>query len=361
MLVLFGGILLGTFVFLWRKTRPVKETYELVSPQRDTVRQYVVATGKVEPRDEVLIKPQISGIVSEVLREAGQKVRRGDVIAVVKVVPELGELNAAESRVKVAGLSLDQTRREHERNSSLHEGGIITSEEFERSRTELDKAEEELRAAEDNLEIVRSGITARSAELSNTQIRSTVDGMILDVPVKAGNSVIQSNTFNDGTTIAAVADMGDMIFRGNVDETDVGRLHEGMPVELTIGALQDVRLAAVLEYISPKATDENGVVMFEVKAAVRDDGGRFVRAGYSANAAIMVASREGVLTIPESTVQFEDGKPYVMRLAGDPDAGGQTFEKQSVETGLSDGLKIEVLSGVAEGDSLRGALKPKNS
>lgn len=227
--VLFAALLLGTFVFLWQKTRPVKVVYTIVQPKLDTLKQFVVATGKVEPRDEVLIKPQISGIVSDVYKEAGQMVRKGEVIATVKVVPEMGQLSSAESRVSVAEISLAQTRREFGRTETLHDKGVVSDEEFEQGRTDLQKAEEELLNAKENLEIVKNGITSRYKELSNTQIRSTIDGMILDVPIKVGNSVIQANTFNDGTTIASVADMSNMLFRGNVDETDVGNCTRACP------------------------------------------------------------------------------------------------------------------------------------
>ena len=208
--ILFLALLVGTFVFLWNKTRPVKVVYTLATPVRDTIRQYVIASGKVEPRDEVLIKPQISGIISEVLCKAGDRVKQGDVIATVKVIPEMGTLNAAESRVTVARLSLDQTRKEFERTEALYAKGVVSQEEFEKGQTTLRQAEEEFQNAEDNLEIVKTGITNRYKDLSNTQIRSTITGMILDVPIKVGNSVIQANTFNDGTTIATVADMGDI-------------------------------------------------------------------------------------------------------------------------------------------------------
>lgn len=353
--VLFVALLLGTIVFLWQKTKPVKVIYTLVEPKTDTLRQFVVATGKVQPRDEVEIKPQISGIISDVYKEAGQTVRKGEVIATVKVVPEMGQLSSAESRVSVAELSLDQTRREHERTEALHAKGVVSDEEFEQSRTTLRKAEEELQNARENLEITKNGITTRYKELSNTQIRSTIDGMILAVPIKVGNSVIQANTFNDGTTIATVADMTNMLFQGNVDETDVGKLNENMPVKLTIGALQDVELDALLEYVSPKATEDNGVIMFEVKAAVTIPDSVFVRAGYSANASIVIESREGVLTLPESTVEFEGEKTYVHVLTSPEEAEEQTFDKREVKIGLSDGINIEIVEGVTADEKVRGA------
>ena len=279
--ILFLILLIGTFVFLWNKTRPVKEVYAIVKPHIDTLEKRAVATGKVEPRDEVLIKPQISGIVSEVYKQAGEPVRQGEVIAKVKVIPDMATLNAAESRVNVARINLAQTKQEFERVKGLFDSGVVAKEEFEKNETEYSKAKEELQNAQDNLEIVQNGIAKRNAELSNTQIRSTITGMVLDVPIKVGNSVILSNNFNDGTTIASVADMNNMIFRGKVDETEVGRIREGMPVKLTIGALQDISLDATLEYIAPKGTEENGVIMFEIKAAAKIPEDVFIRAGRS--------------------------------------------------------------------------------
>ena len=351
----FALLLFSTFVFLWKKTRPVKAVYAIEQPTIDTLRQSVVATGKVQPRDEVEIKPQISGIIAELHKEAGQTVRKGEIIATVKVIPEMGQLSSAESRVSLAEISLDQTRRETERTLELHAKGVVSDEEAEQSRTRLRQAEEELQNARENLEIVQNGITNRYKDLSNTQIRSTIDGMILDVPIKVGNSVIQSNTFNDGTTIATVADMSNMQFQGNVDETDVGKLHEGMPVTLTIGALQNVALDAVLEYVSPKATESNGVILFEVKAAATIPESIFVRAGYSANANIVIENREGVMTLPESTIEFEAGKSYVYLLTSAETDSEQTFEKREVELGLSDGMRVEILSGIGTDAKVRGA------
>ncbi len=353
--VLFAALLLMTFWFLWQKTRPVKVVYAIVEPKVDTLRQYVVATGKVQPRDEVLIKPQISGIISAVYKEAGQTVKQGEVLATVKVVPEMGQLSSAESRVTVAELNLSQTRREFERTEQLHGRGVVSDEEFEQGRTALRRAEEELQNAKESYEIVRDGISSRYKELSNTQIRSTITGMILDVPIKVGNSVIQSNTFNDGTTIASVADMSNMLFQGNIDETDVGKLREGMPVKLTIGALQNVELDATLEYVSPKATEASGVILFEVKAAVKIPDGVFVRAGYSANASVVIESREGVLTLPEGCVEFEGDKSYVQVLTSPEESDEQTFERREVKIGLSDGINIEITEGVTAGEKIRGA------
>lgn len=349
---LFVFVLIWTFVFLWKKSRPVRVEYQIVTPVVGTIEKKTVATGKVEPRDEVLIKPQISGIVSEVCKEAGQSVKAGEVLAKVKVIPEMGTLSAAESRVNVAQINLRQTQKEYDRTKELYKGKVIASEEFERAETEWMRAKEELQNAQDNLEIVRDGIAKRSSQFSNTQIRATITGMILDVPIKVGNSVIQSNNFNDGTTIATIADMSDMIFKGKIDETEVGRIKEGMPLTLTIGALQDMKFNAILEYISPKSIEENGAILFEIKAAAEVPDSVFVRAGYSANAEIILDRCQEVLTIPESTVEFQQDSTFVQVVtAEEPEL---ELQRRYVKLGLSDGINIQVKEGLTTSDKIRG-------
>ena len=250
LLVIVALIFIGTFVFLYQKSQPKASVYTILNAEITDLKKTTVATGKIEPRDEILIKPQISGIIDEVYKEAGQKIKKGEVIAKVKVIPELGQLNSAESRVRLAEINARQGETDFARMKKLFESKLISSEEYEKSEVAVKQAREELQTAKDNLEIVKEGITKNKASFSSTLIRSTIDGLILDVPVKAGNSVIMSNTFNDGTTIATVANMNDLIFRGNIDETEVGRIHEGMPVKITLGALQNsaesrVRLAEI--------------------------------------------------------------------------------------------------------------------
>ncbi|MDL2330431.1 efflux RND transporter periplasmic adaptor subunit [Odoribacter sp. OttesenSCG-928-A06] len=352
-IALFGIVLIWTFVFLWKKSRPVKIEYQVVTPVVGTIEKKTVATGKIEPRDEVLIKPQISGIVSEVYKEAGQLVKAGDVIAKVMVIPEMGTLNSSEARVNLAKINLSQTQREYDRTKKLYDEEVVSSEEFEKIEAEFNRAKEELQNAQDNLEIVRDGIAKRSSQFSNTQIRATITGMILDVPIKVGNSVIQSNNFNDGTTIASIADMSDMIFKGKIDETEVGRVKEGMPLTLTVGALQDMKFDAILEYIAPKSVEENGAILFEIKAAAKIPDSVFVRAGYSANAEIILERRTDVLTIPESTLEFMQDSSFVHVLVNEtPEA---IYEKRHVKLGLSDGIHIEVVDGITASDKIRGA------
>ena len=351
LLVVIAIILVGTFVFLYQKSKPKVITYEIVKPEMTDLQKTTVATGKVEPRDEILIKPQISGIIDEVYKEAGQAVRKGEVIAKVKVIPELGQLNSAESRVRLAEINATDFARV----KKLYDGQLISREEYEKSEVALKQAREERQTAKDNLEIVKEGITKNSASFSSTMIRSTIDGLILDVPVKAGNSVIMSNTFNDGTTIATVANMNDMIFRGNIDETEVGRIHEQMPIKLTIGALQNLTFNAILEYISPKGVKTNGAIQFEIKAAITIPDSVQIRSGYSANAEIVLQKANQVLAVPESTVEFSGDSTFVYIMTDS--VPEQKFQRTQVTAGMSDGIKIEIKKGVTVQDKIRGAEK----
>ena len=354
-----GLLVLSTFIFLWKKAQPVVTVYEIVTPATGTVETKTVATGHVEPRYEVLIKPQISGIISELMKAAGQKVTAGEIIARVKVIPEMVQLNSAESRVNVADISLKQIESTFKRDEQLFKQGIMTAEEYDVSKANYMKAKEEYDNAQNALEIVRDGIAKNSKVSSTTQIRSTITGMILHVPVKVGNSVIQSNNFNEGTTIASVANMNDMIFRGNVDETEIGKINEGMPIKLTIGALESQTFQAVLEYVSPKGEEKNGAIQFEIKAAVSLPDTAFVRAGYSANAEIVLKRAENVLTIPESTVEFRGDSAFVQLVKQEKPT--QVFERHPIKTGLSDGIKIEVKEGLTSSDKIRGAAVNKEN
>lgn len=351
-MALIAIVFIGTFVFLYQKSLPKVTEYEIITPERTTLEKTTIATGKVEPRDEILIKPQISGIIAEVYKEAGEMVKSGEVIAKVKVIPELGQLNSAESRLRLAEMNAKQAENEYARNEQLFKDKLISREEYERAEVSVKQSREELQAATDNLQIVKEGITKNSASFSSTLIRSTIDGLILDVPIKVGNSVIMSNTFNDGTTIASVANMNDLIFRGKIDETEVGKVYEGMPMKLTIGALQDLSFDATLEYVSPKATEENGANQFEIKAAVQAPNGITIRSGYSANAEIVLERAENILAVPESAIEFSGDSTFVYVLT--KDGTPQEFRRQPVEVGTSDGIKIVVKSGITENDKVRG-------
>ena len=355
-LVLVGALVLGTFYMLWKKSRPKEIVYDIITVDVGDIENTSVATGKVSPRDEVMIKPQVSGIISELRKEAGDLVKAGEVIAVVKVIPEMASLNSAESRVKIAEINFTQLTTEYERQKRLFERGVIASVEMEKAQADYDKGFEELENAKANLDIVRDGISRKMAQQSNTQIRSTIDGMILDIPVKVGNSVIQSNTFNDGTTIATVANMNDMIFIGKLDETEVDRVHTGMPIKLVVGAINNRKFEALLEYISPKGIEENGAILFEIKAAATIPDSVTIRAGYSANAEIVVAKADSVLCLPESALSFSGDSTFVYLLT-DSLAKPKVFDKTYIQTGISDGINIEVTEGLEKGMKVRGNQK----
>lgn len=353
LMALVAVIFIGTFVFLYIKSQPQPEVYDEFTLQRMDIRKTTVVTGKIEPRNEVNVKPQISGIITEILKEAGKTVQEGEVIAKVKVIPDMGSLSAAQSRLRLAEINRKQAQTDYDREKTLFDKGLVAADEYDKIAQALRQAREEVNAAQDNLEVVRDGVSKSNASASSTLIRSTITGLILDIPVKVGNSVILANTFNDGTTIATVANMNDLIFRGNIDETEVGRLSTGMTMKITIGALQDLKFDARLEYIAPKATDQNGANQFEIKAAVNlPSNATNIRSGYSANAEIVLAEAKNVLAVQESAIEFDGDDTYVYVIKGEGDK--QTYERRKVQTGISDGINIEIRSGVKPNERIRG-------
>jgi HlyD family secretion protein len=345
-------IFIGTFVFLWQKSQPKEVVYNEFTPQLDSIQKTTIITGKIEPRNEVNVKPQISGIISELYKEPGDRVNAGDVIAKVKVIPDMNQLSSAEMRVRLAEINLKQAQVNFQREENLYNQKLVSADEYDKSKQALDQAKHEKVAAEDALQVVRDGVSKSNASASSTLIRSTISGIILDIPVKVGNSVILSNTFNDGTTIATVANMNDLIFRGNIDETEVGQLVDGMNMKITIGALQDLHFDAALEYISPKAVESNGANQFEIKAAVKLSEDSKIRAGYSANAEIVLAKADKVLSVPESAIEFSGDSTFVYVVKGEGKA--KTYERTQVVTGLSDGVNIEIKKGITQKDKVRG-------
>lgn len=354
LVVLVVAVVAGTFVFLYRKSQPEPVVYELLDAAPATLSRSTVVTGTVEPRDEVLIKPQVSGIIAELYKQAGDPVKQGEVIAKVKVIPDMGSLSAAENRVRLAGINAEQATTDYNRMRQLRDEGLVSAEDYEKARLAYRQALEEQSAAADALQIVREGFSASNATASTTLIRSTIDGLLLDVPVKVGNSVIQSNTFNDGTTIATVADMGDLVFKGSIDETEVANLREGMPMTISVGALPGKTFEARLEYVAPKVSaGTNSANRFEIKAAIRVPDGVTIRAGYSANAEIVLESHEAACTVPEGAVVMENDSSFVYVLTK---ATPQTFGRRAVSTGMSDGVRVAITQGLKAGQKVRGNL-----
>lgn len=350
--IVVAALFAGTFIFLYNNSKPKEKSYEIVRPELTDIERTTVLTGKIEPRDEIDIKPQISGIITEINVEPGDMVNAGDVIAKIKVIPEASQLSTAENRVKVARINLEEAKEKHERNAKLYAKKVISREDYETTLAAYDRAQEEVSSALDAVNIVRNGVSEYNASESNTMVRATITGLVLDVPVKVGSSVIQANTFNDGTTIATVADMNNLIFKGNVDETEVGNLSVGMPMSIDIGAVSDVKPRATIEYISPKGTESNGANTFEIKAALNTDKAANLRAGYSANATVRLNSASRVLAIPEAVVEWSGDSTFVYCLTDSVPT--QKFERRAITTGISNGIKIEVKSGIDEKTLLRG-------
>ena len=348
LIVAIAAVFLGTFAYLFKRSQPKAIQYQELTAEVGAVSRSTVVTGKIQPRDEVNVKPQISGIVAEVYKEAGEMVQQNEVIAKLKVIPDMNQLSSAQSRVRLAELNLRQAQTDYNREKELWDKQLVSADEYEKVLQALNQAKEEYAIAQESLEIVRDGVASSNKSGSTTLIRSTISGLILDVPVKVGNSVINSNTFNDGTTIATVANMDDLIFDGNIDETEVGRLHIGLPVRISVGALQDLSFDAALEYIAPKATESNGTNLFEIEASVKVPSGVTIRSGYSANAEIVLQEVQDVVTIPESAIQYEGEKTYVFIPEG------ADYVRKDVVTGLSDGVRIEIKEGLSAGDKVRG-------
>jgi HlyD family secretion protein len=347
------GIFGFTIYYLYGKSKDTPVIFETTSAFiAPNIIKKTVATGSINPRKEIDITPKVSGIIEEIFVEAGQMVKQGDVIARIKIIPNMVSLNNAESRVNRSEIAFGNAKRKFDRRKELFDDGVIPVVEFEQYELEYENAVEEVSSARNNLELIQEGQTRESGKTTNTLVRSTIGGMVLDVPVEQGNSVIESNTFNAGTTIATIADMGEMIFEGKIDETEVGKISEGMPLILQIGAIEDLTFEAILEHISPKGVEENGAIQFEIKADVvlRED--QFIRAGYSANADIVLAKVDSVLAVPESVIQFEDDTAFV-EVETEP----QVFEKRIIELGLSDGIHIEVVSGISEDEKIKVPLR----
>ena len=346
------GLFMWTLFFLYQKNQEEPIVYETMSPEYRTIIKKSVATGSVVPRNEIFIKPQISGIIQEIFVKPGDIVKNGDLIAKVKVIPNMSALNNAENRANRAKISLNNAQMDYDRNKSLVDQGVISQAEFQQFEIARKQANEELNASEDALAIVRDGVSNKAGNSSNTLIKSTVSGMVLDVPVEEGFNVIEANNFNDGTTIGSIADMDNLIFQGRIDESEVEKLQLGMELIMNIGAIEKNEFKAVLEYISPKGVTEEGAIKFEIEAAVAADSNHFIRAGYSANADVVLDRKDDVLSIDESLVTFEENKTFV-----EVETSAQKFEKREIQTGISDGINIEVMSGIGEDDKLKKPLK----
>lgn len=368
-LILVGFIFGIRYIYLKDKEDPV--VYKTEQATTASIVKKTVATGSIVPKEEVLIKPNVSGIIDEIFVEAGDFVKAGDLIAKVKVVPNVSALNSAQNSIRSAQTQLDAARLAFEnqkniyqRQKNLFDKGVIAANEFDNAQITYNQAEQRYRAeqvnvnaARQNFDIIKTGTTAGLGAAANTEIRATVSGMVLDVPVKTGNQVIEANNFNDGTTIATLADVEKMIFEGKVDESEVGKIKENLPLEITVGAIENATFDAVLDYIAPKGVAENGAIQFEIKGTLAKIDSTFIRAGLSANASIILARADSVMAVKEALVQYD---PKTQEPFVEVEIGDQEFERRDLELGVSDGIQVEVKSGITKEDKIKvwNQLKP---
>jgi len=347
---IFGILFLTVMIWFAKKNSKSPIEYTTEKAFKATIINKAVATGKVVPLEEILVKPQISGIIEKIYLEEGAKVVKGDLIATVRVVPNIQSLNSASGRVEKVKIQLDNAKINYKRNKELFNKGVISKADYEKFELPYSQAKQDLKNAISDFDIIKKGSTAGLGGVANTNIRATMSGIILEIPIKEGDQVIQSNTFNAGTTIASIADLNKMIFEGKVDEAEVGKLKNGTILNVTLGAIGKKEFKAKLNFIAPKGTEVNGAVQFKIKADVELDKNYFIRAGYSANASIILDRRDSVLSIKEALLKFhkKTEKPYVEVKIGD-----QEFEKRDVELGLSDGINVEILKGITAKDEIK--------
>ncbi|WP_400075007.1 efflux RND transporter periplasmic adaptor subunit [Winogradskyella sp. R77965] len=358
--VVFGAAL----YYLWDKNRENPITYTSEVPTEETIIVKTVATGSIVPKEEILIKPNISGVIEEVFIEAGEYVKQGDLIAQIRVIPNVSNLTSAKNNIasnrnalQTAEINFKTQKAIYDRQKELFDKGVIAANEFDQvnntylqAKQRVEQARIDVTQSRQNYDIIKTGTTSGLGSAAQTQVRATVAGMVLDVPVKAGNQVIEANNFNEGTSIASLADVKQMIFEGKVDESEVGKIKEGLPLEITVGAIEDEKFDATLDYIAPKGVAENGAIQFEIKGTLKKIDSTFIRAGLSANASIILDKVEKVLAIKEALVQYdkETKKPYV-----EVEIGDQEFERKDVELGISDGIFVEVKSGISKEDKIK--------
>lgn len=346
-IIIILGMFVGTGYFLYQKSEEPPVVYETDKPFRTGIVKKTIATGTIVPRKEVALKSQVSGVVDQLYLEEGAEVMVGDLIARIKIIPNVVALNNAQAQVETALINFENAKREKDRQKELFDEKVISDFEYNQFVLDFKLRQQDLEAARNNLDLIKEGASKKTGNVSNL-VRSTVSGMILDMPVKEGTFIIESNTFNEGTTIASIADMSEMIFEGKVNESEVGKIDVGMDLIMTVGAIEGEVFEAELEFISPKGVLEDGAIKFDIKANIVLKENTFLRAGYSATADIVLESRENVLAIRESNLIFEGDKMYV-----EVSQGNQQFVKQEITTGLSDGINIEILSGITEGTELK--------
>ncbi len=342
----FGGAL----YYLYNKNAASPIVYTTDKMEVKTIVIKTIASGSIQPKEEVSVKPNVSGIIGQILVKAGDNVTIGDPIAIVRVVPNVSSLNNAQNQIKTNKIALDNQKKVYDRQKALFDKGVISANEFDAETLAYNQAKQNYDAATQNFEIIKTGTTSGLGSSANTIIKAPISGMILDVPVKVGAQVTESNQFNAGTEIATIADVTKLIFKGKVDESEVGKIKEKMPIEITVGAIENKIFDAVLEYISPKGITENGTIQFNIEGLLINNENTFIRTGLSANASVILNKAENVPALKEALVQFEEKtqKPFV-----EVEVGNQKFEKRFIELGLSNGIYVQIKKGITDKDKIK--------
>ena len=349
-LIFIALVFFGALYYLYAKNQQAPVVFKTDKAEIKTIVKNTIATGNIVPDEEVLIKPNISGIIEAVYIKAGQNIKAGDLIAKIKVVANVSNLSNTQNQLQSAKIELDNQEKLHQRQKTLFDKGVISANDFDAAQLAYNNAKQNYSAAKRSLDIVKTGTTSGLGGYANTLIRSTVNGMVLDVPVKVGNQVIESNNFNEGTTIASVADVGRMIFVGKIDESEVGKIKEKLPIEITVGAIENKKFDAILQYIAPKGVTENGAIQFEIKASLENRDDTFIRAGLSANASIILEKADKVLALKEALIQFDKKTqlPYV-----EVETNSQKFVRKDLVLGVSDGIYVEIKKGITASDKIK--------
>lgn len=351
-------------IYLWQKNQEDPITYATETASNQDIVVKTMATGSILPKEEILIKSNISGVIEEVFIEAGEYVKSGDLIAKIRVIPNVSSLTSAKNNIasnrnalQTAEINFKTQKSIFDRQKELFDKGVIAANDFDQvnntylqAKQRVEQSRIDVTQSRQNYDIIKTGTTSGLGNIAQTQVRATVSGMVLDVPIKEGNQVIEANNFNEGTSIASLADIKKMIFEGKIDESEVGKIKEGLPLEITVGAIENIKFDAILDYIAPKGVAENGAIQFEIKGSLKNIDSTFIRAGLSANASIILERAENVLAIKEALVQYDPKtkKPFV-----EVETGDQKFERKEVELGISDGIFVEVKSGITKDDKIK--------
>ena len=357
--LLFAVALFSGIGYLVKSNSKESEAFLTRKPSVQNMEDKVMATGKIVPKEEIEIKPNIAGIIDKILVDEGDRVEVGQLIATVRIVPNLSEVNNAQQNVSNqqlqisnAKLNVDNMRKQFEMQERLYKQGVASKQEFLNAQQQLYSTQQALRNAQQQLvtaqkalQIAKTGSTPELQGLATTQIRSKASGTVLEVPVKVGSQVIEANSFNAGTTICSIADLNSLIFQGEIDEAQAGKLKQGMDMNIVIGALQNKTFPGRLTMIAPKGKDNNGTIKFPVEGDVFNPNNEYIRAGFSANGEIVLNSQKNALLLDESLVQYEkkNGKdlPFVEVKQKDG-----KFKKAYVKLGASDGINVQILSGI---------------